>query len=374
MPVDRSLAEDLATHLVRIYTTAQSMLALELGRRLADGLDAPDWAGQKLAQIGLLRSFAERFVQLLDSEMRDEVEQAIALAYHRGGQAALDELGRLAGGTARELGEIREALPGTEAIQRLAWSLSSTLQGTHVRILRWQLDAYRQVIAETVATGTLMGTESRLRTAQRAWDRLLSRGITGFVDRAGRRWELASYVEMATRTATAQAAVQGHLDRLGGAGLDLVIVSNAPQECRRCRDWEGRVLSRNGPDGRRTIQVEHTTQDRTIRVEVAGTVAEGVRSGLLHPNCRHSLSAYLPGVTKAPTHTADPEGDKARQRLRALERKVREAKLKAAAALNPTAKRRHEAQVRALQTQIRVHVEATGLHRQRHREQVGLAR
>ena len=52
-------------------------------------------------------------------------------------------------------------------------------------------------------TGTLVGHEDRRRTAQRAWERLLSRGVTGFTDRAGRRWELASYVEMATRAVTA---------------------------------------------------------------------------------------------------------------------------------------------------------------------------
>ena len=34
-----------------------------------------------------------------------------------------------------------------------------------------------------------------------------------FVDKAGRKWELASYVEMATRTGNVHAALQGHIDR-----------------------------------------------------------------------------------------------------------------------------------------------------------------
>lgn len=377
MPVDRTLGQDLAQTLVDLYTEAQSRLAIGLGRQLVEGLDAPDWAGRKLNQIGLIKSFAERLVELLDGEMADQVEQAIVLAYARGGDSALEELGRLAGGTARELTEIRSELAGTEAVQRLVFSLTSTLRGTHVRILRWELDAYRKVVAETVATGVLQGTETRLRTAQRAWDRLLSQGITGFVDKGGRRWELASYVEMATRTGTAQAAVQGHLDRLGTAGIDLVIVSNAPQECERCRPWEGKILAKDGPPGKRTVRVQHATVDgRMETVEIAGSMDEAVADGLLHPNCRHSISAYLAGVTEAPMGTEDPEGDEARQELRRLERKVREEKLMAAAAMDPLAKKSHEIGVREYQAKIRDHLDTapTQLFRQPHREQIGTAR
>lgn len=97
-----------------------------------------------------------------------------------------------------------------------------------------------------------------------------------------------------------------------------------------------------------------------------------VANSLVVSNCRHSLSAYLPGVTRVPTNTEDPEGDKARQQLRALERKVRSEKLKAETAIDPAAKAGHEAKVRAAQGQIREHVKATGLHRQPGREQIDL--
>lgn len=373
MPVDRSLGEDLARTLVDLYGSAEQRLVADLARMLAAGIDRPDWAERRLAQISRVRQLAERIVARLDGDLAEQVEQMLVLAYTRGGEAALDELGRAAGVSRQELAEIRRELPGSAAIQRLVWSLTSTLRGTHLRILRWPLDAYRQVVA-TAAVDTLLGTATRLRTAQVAWERLLARGITGFVDRSGRSWELASYVEMATRTTVAQAAVEGHLDRLAAAGLDLVIVSNAPQECDRCRPWEGRVLTRSGPGGRQTLEVQHATQDRMIRVEVRGSVDEAIRAGLMHPNCRHSLSAYLPGATRAPRNTADPEGDAARQELRRLERQVRHWKRREAGALTPEAKAKAAAKVRDYQRQIREHVAETGLIRQRHREQIGTAR
>lgn len=374
MPVSRPLAEDLARVLVDLYTAAETRIAAGIARMLADGIEAPDWAVRKATAIGGVRELVDRILRRLDTQQATEVEQMLTLAYMRGGKAALDELGRLGGALPSEVAAIRTALPGTEAIQRLVFALVSTLRGTHLRIVRWSLDSYRTVVARA-SVGTLLGVETRRRTAQVAWEQLLSQGVTGFQDRAGRNWQLASYVEMATRTTVAQAAVEGHLDRLGAAGLDLVIVSNAPQECIRCRPWEGKVLTRTGIGGSRDVDLPHTTRaGQTVTVEVAGSVAEAVAAGLMHPNCRHSLSAYLPGITKAPTHTEDPEGDRARQQLRYLERQVRSWKLRQAAAIDPAAAKAAGVKVRAYQARIREHVAATGLHRQAAREQIGAAR
>lgn len=377
MPVDRTLAEDLTRTLVDLYAGLEQQIVADIARRLKAGITAPDWAGQKLASVNDLRNAIQQLIRKLNTDSAGAVEQAVVFAFARGGAAALDELAKAGYLDAKQVAAIRQSLPGAEAINRVALSLASTLQGTHLRILRWGLDSYRDVIATAALPKVLAGTTTRLAAAQHAWERLLGQGITGFVDKAGRRWQLASYVEMATRTGVAQAAVQGHLDRLGDAGIDLVQVSDAPQECERCRPWEGKVLDRIGPGGRHTVEVEHATIDHhMVRVEVAGSVVEAIAAGFMHPNCRHSINAYLPGITKIPTNTADPAGDEARQQLRALERAVRKAKTQAAGALDPAQARMYEAKVRDLQGQIRDHIATapTALFRQRHREQIGAAR
>jgi hypothetical protein len=376
VPVDRTLGEDLAGTLTDLYGSAAERIAASMAQQLRAGINRPDWAGDKLGSINDLRNAVAQIVRGLDGATGPAVEQALTLAFARGGKAALDELAKAGFLTPEQLYAIRLATPGAEAVARLTFSLVSTLRGTHVQILRWALDTYREVIARTTPD-ILLGTKTRLRGAQTAWEQLLGQGVTGFVDKSGRRWQLASYVEMATRTATAQAAVQAHLDRLGDAGIDLVIVSNAPQECKRCRPWEGKVLARNGPGGERTVELPHAIHDtRTVTVDVAGSVEEAVAAGLMHPNCRHSLSAYLAGVTKSPTDTEDPEGDEARQKLRALERDVRKAKTQAAAVIDPAARPTFEAAVRAKQAEIRDHIAnaPTDLFRQPQREQIGSAR
>ena len=398
---DNSLAEDLARTLVDLYTDLQTRLAAGLAQRLAAGMDHPDWASNKLAAAGQVRRRAQTLIERLDGPMGEQVAQTVILAWMRGGHEALEELARVQsthgdwlrlaelsdpgpglremiarrrGSLLARIGDVRTAIPGAAAINRLVFSLVSQLRGTHLRILRWQLDAYREVIARAAAPDVLAGVATRRRAAQVAWEQFLSRGITGFVDRAGRRWELASYVEMATRSTVAQSLVEGHLDRLAAAGLDLVIVSNSPQECSRCRPWEGKVLARTGPSGRRTMDAPSAVSSKTVKVEVAGSVDEAISAGLMHPNCTHRLNAYLPGATRIPTGTANPEGDAARQQLRALERQVRRAKLQAAGAIDADAKKAANAKVRDLQAQIREHVAETGLVRQPAREQIGVAR
>jgi hypothetical protein len=163
------------------------------------------------------------------------------------------------------------------------------------------------------------------------------------------------------------------MDRLGAAGLDLVIISDAPQECERCRPWEGKVLSRTGATVGATLATDVLT-GRPQRVHVAGSLATARAAGLWHPNCRHSASAYLPGVTSVPTHTADPQGDQDRQHLRYLERGVRAWKRRVAVTLDEQARRRADAKVRQWQAAIRAHVEATTAKRQPARERIGAAR
>lgn len=373
MPVDRTLAEDLAHRLVEIYAELEAEIARDLGRRLTAGIDRPSWAEEKLASINDLRNALQQLLRKIDRDATAATAQQVVLAFARGGDAALKEIADAGALTELQLAAIRASLPGAEAINRMVWTLTATLRGTHLRVLRWALDVYRDVIASTLPYA-LAGTSTRLGIAQRAYDRFLSRGVTGFTDKAGRNWALSSYVEMATRTGLAQASVEGHFDRLRTAGIELVQVSDSPQECILCRPWEGQILTRDGEAGEHTVKVEHATRDgEMLTVKVAGSVTQAIAAGLMHPNCRHSFRAYLPGITKHPLiNTADPDGDKARQQQRAIEREIRRAKIEEAGALTEPARAQARQKVRAAQAKIRDHLAAhPQLKRLPYREQIG---
>jgi hypothetical protein len=373
------MAEDLAAAITRLYEDAELAIIERLRQALAEGIESPLWAEIKLRSIGDLRAAVEEITDALQTDANGAVARALATAYGRGRQAAVAELGALDIG--REL-QARRVLPNAPAVDRLAASYAQDTRPLYQRITRAVVDVFRGVVSR-VAAGPLLGIETRRQASQRALDQFARRGVSGFTDRSGRNWELAAYAEMAVRSVTARAAIEGHIDALAEIGVGLVVVSDAPLECPLCAPWEGEVLTLSGPPGPQALRVEHAIQPeglfeptRTLVVHVAGSLIEARAAGLFHPNCRHSLSAYLPGVTTRPPHHATPGTTyEDTQRQRAIERNIRAWKRRQAAAMDEVQRRRAGQFVRKWQAEARKNVAAhPDLRRKPQREQIGAAR
>lgn len=372
MSVDPDLVDRLAGAAVGTVRDAELDLLARVARSLARGVDAPGWAQRQLAEVTTLRRGWEGAIAPYLSTARTQVGNAVLDAGKAGEQLALESLRAVLTGRGRR--PAVSGLPGLGPVVALAEEVAGAVASTRWGVLRSTEDLFRRAVAET-AGRVLLATQTRRGVAQQVLDRLASRGVDGFVDQSGRRWELASYVEMATRTAAQRAMTHAHSAALQANGVDLVIVSDAPQECRLCRPWENRVLSLSG-GGRHVLTLPSAVDPgRLVQVEVSGSLDEARRAGLYHPNCRHSHSAYLPGLTKpARPRPADPQGDADRQHLRYLERQLRAAKRREAVALDDAARARARAGVRARQAAIREHVASTTAKRQPPRERIGVAR
>lgn len=277
----------------------------------------------------------------------------------------------------RRLGDARAALTGSEEglrfgpVARIAEGLQGRLGQMRLPIVRAAQDSFQEITARAAAAATI-GVDAQRKAAASAYQDLADRGLTAFVDKAGRRWSLDSYVDMATRTAIVQAAVESHNDQLGRLGIDLVIVSDSPRECPLCRPWEGKVLARTGPGGAHDVRVEHGIEDgQMVTVHVAGSVADATGAGLFHPNCTHTIGAYIPGVTRPLTNTANPEGYAAQQQQRGLERRLRAAKRAREGLPEWADKAKLDARIKALGAQMDQHLtDNPELFRQRGRESV----
>ncbi|WP_433426335.1 phage minor capsid protein (plasmid) [Microtetraspora malaysiensis] len=381
-PAERA-AENLAQArlVAAVYADAEQALFTRIAARIAEGLDEDDagrWETKRLSEVTQLRQEAERIVRRLDSVAKKAAERAVLKSWASGMDAAVvgavlsvhdakvrKQVERVLR-DAQKIGSSSLINPG-QGVAELAAQTTRIISSVHVGALRAVQDIYRQVIAET-AGRSLVGAETLRDAAQRALDKFTAGGITGFVDSVGRTWGMAEYVEMAMRTATHRAAVDGHLSSLRDAGMDLVMVSRKPWTCSRCSRWEGQILSISGPTGTRVEQNPATGVQ--VFVEVAGTVAEARLAGLMHPNCSHSLNAYLPGVSRpAPVvHTEATYEDTQRQRY--LERKIRDAKRRSAVALGDETRRKAEDKVADYQRQLKEHTKATGLRRETGRERV----
>lgn len=358
MSVSPAMAEELAATIRALYGDAEQILLARIARALAQGLDAPDWVERKLAELQLVMARSRGDLNRLTPRAVEEIVQAVLKAWNRGSatatadaQAPRDLVAAVAEG----------ANPaGLPAVQQLAAETAATVVSSHRAILRSTEDIYRQVVART-APQVLLGTQTRREATQAALDEFAAKGISGFTDKAGRRWGMDSYAEMATRTATGHAAVDGHVDRLARLGQDLVYVSDSPRNCPACAPWEHKVLSLSG--------APHVDED----VEIAGTLDEARDAGLMHPNCSHSVSAFFPGVTKVKPADNDPEGYADKQRQRAIERHIREWKRRKSVALDDAAAARADAKIKAWQAEARKNVRETGTKRLNYREQSGKA-
>lgn len=355
------LTEPLVSSILDMYGAAEAELLGKIAARISKGAGAPGWAERQLLETQRFRAEAEQVLAKLQAQTPAAAKTATNLAMNRGAAQAHADLAKALtpaiSGAPRSVGHTID----TFALTAAANDLTRKLDATRPQIYRSVDDAYRQVIARATAPA-MLGAITQREAVDRALADFAKQGITGFTDRAGRRWELQSYVDMATRSALMNAAAEGHTARLAADGFDLVIVSDVPQECERCRPLEGQVLSLTG-------KPTDAAWANGKPVRVWGTMSQARSAGLYHPGCRHSHTLWTPR-TRSFGETADPQGQKDREKLRYLERQVRAAKRQQAVATTPEAKKAANAAVKGWQAKIRDHTASTSAKRQPWREQV----
>ncbi len=372
MPVDPDQIADITRSTVDLYRAAESAILARITRQLAAGIDAPGWAVSRLAQVTALRRGVQRILDAVADRTRMLIPTMVAEAWRAGYGAAIKELPAWLVPADPDAQDARRITSRSDVMESLGAALIEDIGAKHSNVLRHIDDIYRRVIAEATAV-SVAGGMTRRDAAQWAYAKLVDRGVVSFVDVRGRTWRLSSYVEMATRTVTQRAAVQGQTDRLTSLGVDTVIVSDSPRECPRCRPWEGKVLSASGRLSGRVELPSMVAKGQMVTVDIAGTLDAARAAGLQHPNCTHSVRAYLPGATKRPVRpTANADGYKAKERQRAIERQIRRWKEREQAALSPAAKKAAAVKVRAWQGEMRSHLaQHPELKRLPYREQIG---
>jgi hypothetical protein len=267
------------------------------------------------------------------------------------------------------------------ASRLIAEDLATRLAAAAQRITRYGDDAYRAATtggalaqinpAADIIHRTLHAATPAEAQAQ-AWRELTARGVTGFTDAKGREWNLATYVEMAVRTATQRAYNASHRERLTLAGIHYFTPSTTGRPCPLCAPWEGRVLADRGAG---TVTEPDAATNEPVTFEVAGTIEDAYAAGFGHPNCRHTMLPFLPGVTALVPNqwtARDEQRYRDTQKLRALEREVRKHRQVQAAAITDTQRAAAGRQVRAAQALVRAHTQATGMLRRTRREQTNL--
>ena len=244
------------------------------------------------------------------------------------------------------------------AVNALASAYLGVVSNALLQITRKADDIYKKVIADATSSA-LLGSKTRVQATQDAINKFIKNGVGGFQDKRGRWWSLEAYTQMATRTLITQALNQGKVNRYIEMDNDLVIVSRHTRSCDLCRPWQRKILSLSGK-----------TQDYP-------TFDEAKSAGLFHPNCGHTFTAYIEGLTNMHDEDLDEEYDKAdteayanQQKLRAMERRMRQLKIQEAKAISPEQKAKIQAQIKAQSAKINQFCKDTGIPRKRSNERI----
>lgn len=221
--------------------------------------------------------------------------------------------------------------------------------------LRYMNDVYRKTILRTAAAMQAGGQTLQQATDAATRD-FLEQGIACIRYRDGRRVNISTYAEMALRTAGTRAMLMGEAAQRERLGLDTVLVSQYGACSKTCLPWQGLVYI---DDVFQQYSGPHTPGG-TYGVSRNGRqyplLSVAMQGGLFHPNCRHTLSTWVEGVSTRPRPMNKAKVEAAAQletRQRALERNVRKAKRRAAGLCDPDAIKAARASVRTAQKELR---------------------
>lgn len=167
------------------------------------------------------------------------------------------------------------------------------MKSAETAVLRMAEDRYRKVIfnAQVYANGGAGTYEKAVDMATRDF---LSAGLNCIEYSNGARHTLADYADMAIRTASKRAYLQGEGTKRKEWGISTVIMNKRGNPCPKCLPFVGKVLIDDvwsgGPkDGRSPVT--------GIKYPL---MSSAIAAGLYHPRCRDSHTTYFEGISTPP--------------------------------------------------------------------------
>lgn len=226
-------------------------------------------------------------------------------------------------------------------------------------VLRKMDDIYRETIFKAQVFHN-NGVVDINKAVDMATKDFLKQGITSIKYSNGREVNIASYAEMALRTANHRSYLMGEGKKRQELGISIVIVTPHATACEMCRPWQGKILIDDVYSGGKAEDGEYPL------------LSFAIEKGLFHPNCEDLLATWYEGINTSPKVPDDEQSEKwyrAGQKQRRLERSIREQRRIIAGLADDENIDREKKRLRELQKQLREHLkDNTQLRRKPERE------
>lgn len=264
------------------------------------GFEYSQWQTEKLKELKRYQKENKTIIGGYVKQLPKSISEHLKKELNQGSIKAINQYNKTTGNNLKPSKVMNHSFFRTNdrKVNALIRTVNNDLKTANTAVLRMSNDQYRQVIHKSaffVANGvftekqaTNMATKelTELQRTKLAIDEankdFLSRGFNCIEYKNGRRVNIASYSQMAVRTASLRAQLMGEGDFRKSIGRVLVQSTSHGGACPICQKWENKIFIDDVYSG-------GTKKDGKYML-----LSEAMKQGFLHPNCRHGLTTYYP--------------------------------------------------------------------------------
>lgn len=171
-------------------------------------------------------------------------------------------------------------------LDALIKATANDVQKAETAVLRMANDQYRKAIfnAQVYANS---GAGTYEKAVDMATKDMLSSGLNCVEYKNGARHTLSDYADMAIRTASKRAYLQGEGEKRQEWEISTVIINKRGNPCPKCLPFCGKVLIDDVWSGGKKSDGPYPL------------ISTAITAGLYHPRCKDSHTTYFPGISTA---------------------------------------------------------------------------
>lgn len=344
-----------------IYAEMEIDLAKSMKRNLKgheieeikEGFKWEQWQKAKLRDIKKFQKRNKKIIKKYQSLIDGEVDTLFDDTYKSSTEKSEGFFARLKGKIkgifSREPQEEDFFKANEDKVFNLIKSVKGDLHNANSAALRQMDDVYRKTLFKAnmyVANGASTVNQA----VDMATKDFLLQGIRCIEYKNGRRVDIASYSEMAIRTANQRITLMADGVVRDKHGIHTVLAPAHGNTCPLCLAWQGKILIDD--------------------VYSSGKASEGnypllstaMKEGFLHPNCRHHPTTFIPGINSIPKEQTEEEKQEAldkynaEQKQRYYERKIRKYKRLEAGSCDERNSEKYKQKVSEYQLELQKHL------------------
>lgn len=281
---------DVRVAFERIELELIASMRRNLGRHLAEEhAEGFDWSMWQVEQLKSLRSYQRNNHKIFKDDFSDINREIKKFLRRNANNSALnterDILNHVFGNaTSVQASEFFQAR--SDKLDALIRAVDKDMQKAEHAMLRKANDQYRKVIfnAQIYANS---GAGTLKQSIDMATKDYLRAGLNCITYKNGRTINIASYAEMAVRTANRRAVLTADGEVRRRHGWHTVKVSSYGGCSETCQPWQGRIYVDDVYSGGTAAEAQ------ALKLPL---LSEAIAGGLFHPNCHHRLTTWFPGM------------------------------------------------------------------------------